>query len=91
VLSWLFGTKSVQSRLTELESTVNGLKSAFKGIEADWESTYQKLHAARVSINRKLRAAEQIDDDAAGTTISSPVTQPSNGDLELLRRAFPRR
>lgn len=88
MLAWLFGSKSVQTRLTELESTVNGLKSAFKGIEADWESTYQKLHAARVSINRKLREAERIAEDAPGPTNADlPFPQVQN-DGELLRRAF---
>lgn len=91
MLGWLFGSRSVQVRLTELESTTNALKSAFKGIEQDWEATYQKLHAARVSINRKLRAVEQIDEDGLGRTNGNQSGPPPTPDIELLRRAFPRR
>jgi hypothetical protein len=91
VFAWLFGSRSVRSRLDDLESSVNSLKSSFKAIEADWESTYQKLHAARVSINQKLRMAERNAQDAPGATNGNPVAPTGPSDLEMLRRAFPRR
>jgi len=91
VLSWLFGSRSVQTRLGELEETVKGLKSSFKNIEADWEATYRKLHAARVSINDKLRRAEKIDEDGPGATNGHPPAPQPEPDAILLRRVFPRR
>lgn len=90
MLGWLFGSRSVQTRLDDLESTVNSLKSTVKALSLEWESTYQKLHAARVSLNRKLRAVEQNDEEAPEPT-NGKVLPPGPSDAELLRRAFPRR
>lgn len=90
MFAWLFGSRSVQTRLNDLESSVNALKSSFKGIEQDWESTYRKLHAARVSLNQKIRMAEKKDEEAPGRTNGHSPTQTPTSDVEMLRRAFPR-
>jgi len=86
-------SKSVLRRLEDLESTTNKLKSDFKGIEADWESTYRKLHAARVSINRKLRDSERAEEthqDAPGPTNGGGTPKEPVSDVALLRQAFGR-
>lgn len=69
---------------------MNRLKAAFKDIEGEWESTYTKLHAARVSINKKIREAEkavEIREDAPETT-TAPVRE---ADAVVLSRVFGRR
>lgn len=87
---WPFASKGVRERLDDLEATTNKLKSDFKRVEGEWEATYQKLHAVRVSLNAKLKKAEAAEDAPETTTVADRVdhTEP---DAVLLRRAFGRR
>lgn len=91
VVAWLFGSRSIRTRLEDLESTVNSLKSSHKAIQLEWENTYQKLHAQRVSIAKRARDLEKASEDAPGSTNGNQPPTPGPSDVEMLRRAFPRR
>jgi hypothetical protein len=84
VFSWLFGSKTVQTRLNELEQSVNTLRSSVKGIEGEWETTYRKMHALRVSLRRQL--PPETDDVAPEPTIAKVAdirAKAKNGEIQL--------
>jgi len=91
VLAGLFGSKSVRARLEDLEATTIKLRAEVKAIQGEWESTYQKLHNLRVSLNAKLKASEKLE-DAPQSTIAVPVKEtPVEPDSAVLRRVFGRK
>lgn len=81
---WPFPSKTVATRLSELEQSVNALRASVKGIEGEWETTYRKMHALRVAMRRQM--LPETHDVAPEPTIVDAKSlrfKNKNGELQV--------
>lgn len=74
-------------RLSEIERALETLQRSAKGLQLEWENTYDKVNRAVQRLNKRARDAEKAEDPPGATTVTEArVTPASELRARVLRR-----